>query len=71
MVTYKNSISASEVNAIRKKMGWRQELPEQLQASIEGSSFVIAANVIDSELHIFRFYDIMYNEVVPVMRFLI
>ena len=42
-ITYKNTITADEVNAIRKSMGWRQILPEQLQPELDGKEFIISA----------------------------
>ena len=42
-VVYKNTITADEVNTIRKSMGWRQILPEQLQAGLDGSALITAA----------------------------
>jgi len=42
-IIYKNIISADEVNYIRKSVGFRQVHPEQLQAGLEGSAYIIAA----------------------------
>jgi len=42
-IVYKNSITADEVNAIRKSMGWRQIHHEQQQANIDGNTLTIAA----------------------------
>jgi len=42
-IVYKNTITADEVNAIRKSMGWRQIHPEQQQANIDGNTLTIAA----------------------------
>lgn len=42
-IVYKNTITADEVNIIRKSMGWRQILIEQLQAGLDGSTLVVAA----------------------------
>lgn len=42
-ITFKNVIKVDEVNSIRKSMGWRQDHPEQLQAALDGSAFIVAA----------------------------
>ena len=42
-IIYKNTIKAEEVNSIRASVGFRQIHPEQLQASLHGSAFIIAA----------------------------
>jgi GNAT superfamily N-acetyltransferase len=42
-ITYKNTITADEVNAIRKSMGWRQNHPDQIQEELDCSEFIIAA----------------------------
>ena len=42
-ITYKNTITADEVNAIRKSMGWRQIHPEQQQANIDGNTLIVSA----------------------------
>ena len=42
-ITYTNTITVNEVNAIRKSMGWRQDNPEQLQAGLDGSALIVAA----------------------------
>ncbi|MFA6731023.1 MAG: GNAT family N-acetyltransferase [Candidatus Izemoplasmatales bacterium] len=42
-ITYKDTINVNEVNTIRKLMGWRQDNPEQLQAALNGSAFIVAA----------------------------
>ena len=42
-ITYKNTITADEVNAIRKSMGWRQQHPEQMQGEIGAAEFLISA----------------------------
>ena len=42
-ITYKNTITAEEINSIRKAMGWRQDNPEQLQAGLNGSAYITAA----------------------------
>ena len=46
-IVYKNTITADEVNAIRKSMGWRQIHPEQQKANIAGYAFLIS--VYDSD----------------------
>jgi GNAT superfamily N-acetyltransferase len=43
VIKYKDTITANEVNTIRKSMGWRQDNPEQLQAGLDGSAMVVAA----------------------------
>ena len=42
-ITYKNTISAEEVNFLRKSVGFRQILPEQISNGFEGSAFITAA----------------------------
>ena len=42
-ITYKNTISANEVNFLRKSLGFRQILPEQLTAGLNGSVFIVSA----------------------------
>lgn len=42
-LVFKNEIKIDEFNAIRKAVGFRQIHPEQVQASIDGSAFIIAA----------------------------
>ena len=42
-ITYKNTITAEDANAIRSSVGFRKIHPEQLQASLDGSAFIIAA----------------------------
>lgn len=42
-ITYKNSITADEVNCLRASIGFRQIDTEQLSAGLEGSAFVTAA----------------------------
>ncbi len=42
-ITYTDSISAGEVNAIRKAVGFRQNHLEQLQAELDGSALLAAA----------------------------
>ncbi|MCL2773497.1 MAG: GNAT family N-acetyltransferase [Oscillospiraceae bacterium] len=43
-ITYKNTITADEVNAIRKSMGWRQLPPdERMQAELDEKEFLISA----------------------------
>jgi len=42
-ITYKNTITADELNAIRKSMGFRQLHPKQQQANIDGNALIIAA----------------------------
>lgn len=42
-IIYKNKITVDEVNNIRKAMGWRQILPEQMQENLDHSEFIIAA----------------------------
>ena len=44
-ITYKNTVSADEVNLLRKSLGFRQILPEQITAGLNGSSFIVAAYV--------------------------
>jgi Acetyltransferases len=42
-ITYKNTIAADEVNAIRKSMGWRQNDPEQIQSGLDKDELIISA----------------------------
>lgn len=42
-ITYKNSITADEINSLRASVGFRQIDQEQLNAGLEGSKFVTAA----------------------------
>ncbi len=53
-ISYKNDISVDEVNAIRKSMGWRQDNPEQLQAALDGSAFIVAAYDNDTAIGMAR-----------------
>lgn len=43
-ITYTNSITAESANSLRASVGFRQIHPEQLQASLDGSAFIIAAH---------------------------
>ena len=49
-ITYKNTITANETNAIRKSMGWRQHHPEQAKANLDGNTLTIAAYDEDSAI---------------------
>lgn len=42
-ITYSNTITEENVNSIRASVGFRRIHPEQLQASLDGSAFIIAA----------------------------
>lgn len=42
-IIYTNTISEESVNSIRATVGFRKIHPEQLQASFDGSAFIIAA----------------------------
>lgn len=42
-ITYKNTISAEEVNLLRSSIGFRQILPEQISAGLNGSALIAAA----------------------------
>ena len=42
-ITYTNTITEENVNSIRTAVGFRGIHPEQLQASLDGSAFIIAA----------------------------
>lgn len=53
-ITYKNSITADEVNCLRASIGFRQIDPEQLSAGLEGSAFVTAAYDNDSAVGMAR-----------------
>lgn len=42
-ITYKNTISADEVNFLRASVGFRQILPQQIKAGLDGSTLIAAA----------------------------
>lgn len=42
-ITYKNTITADEVNFLRASVGFRQILPEQINTGLSGSAFITAA----------------------------
>lgn len=42
-IIYTNTITEENVNSIRAAVGFRRIHPEQLQASLDGSAFIIAA----------------------------
>lgn len=42
-ITYKNTISAEEVNLLRASIGFRQILPEQISAGLNGSALIAVA----------------------------
>jgi len=42
-IIYKNTITADEVNAIRKSMGWRQNDTEQVQDGLDKDELIISA----------------------------
>lgn len=42
-MTYKNTVSAEEVNFLRASVGFRQILPEQIEAGLNGSAFIVSA----------------------------
>lgn len=42
-ITYTNKITEENVNFIRAAVGFRRIHPKQLQASLEGSAFIVAA----------------------------
>lgn len=42
-ITYKNTVSAEEVNFLRASAGFRQILPEQIMAGLDGSALVVSA----------------------------
>ena len=43
-ITYKNTISAEELNFLRASVGFRQILPEQLNAGLNGSALIVSAH---------------------------
>lgn len=47
MFEYKETITADEMNYLRAAIGFRQTLPEQIEAGLKGSAFVVA--VYDSD----------------------
>jgi hypothetical protein len=42
-IHYNNTITVCEVNSIRKAMGWRQILPEQMQEELDRFEFIVSA----------------------------
>lgn len=42
-ISFANTITADQVNAIRKAMGWRQNHPEQVKDGLDGSTLIVAA----------------------------
>lgn len=46
-ITYKDTITADEVNFLRASVGFRQIDPEQIKAGLDGSAFIVAAYVQD------------------------
>lgn len=48
-ITYKNSITAEEVNFLRASVGFRQIVPEQIAAGLEGSRFISAVSGKEQE----------------------
>ena len=42
-ITYKSTVSAEEVNFLRASVGFRQILPEQVNAGLDGSALVVSA----------------------------
>ena len=42
-ITYKNTVSTEEVNFLRASVGFRQILPEQLNAGLNGSALIVSA----------------------------
>ncbi|MDE5992188.1 MAG: GNAT family N-acetyltransferase [Oscillospiraceae bacterium] len=42
-ITYKNTVSAEEVNFLRASVGFRQIPPEQIGAGLDGSALVVSA----------------------------
>ena len=42
-IVYKNEISVEDYNALRLSAGWGEANPEQAQAGLNGSTFVVAA----------------------------
>jgi len=53
IITYKNTITVKDVNAIRKSMGWRQLHPEQMQANIDAYSYIVAAYEAENAVAMF------------------
>ena len=53
-ITFSNHITADNVNAMRLKKGWRPVYPEELQASLDGSSYIVAAYDGDEALGMAR-----------------
>lgn len=42
-ITYKSTVSAEEVNFLRASVEFRQILPEQINAGLDGSALVVSA----------------------------
>jgi GNAT superfamily N-acetyltransferase len=53
-ILYKNSITVEEANHIRKSVGFRQNHPEELQNSLNGSNFIVAAYKGDAAIGMAR-----------------
>ena len=49
-ILYTNDISVEDYNALRQSAGWGAVNPEQAQASINGSTFVVAAKDGDNTI---------------------
>jgi len=43
-IAYTNNISVEDYNALRLSAGWMTINPEQAQAGLDGSAFIVAAN---------------------------
>jgi GNAT superfamily N-acetyltransferase len=53
-ITYTNKISTEDYNALRLSAGWMVINPEQAQAGLDGSAFVIVANNGDKTVGVAR-----------------
>lgn len=42
-IIYRNTVTPDEVNFLRASIGFRQILPEQIAAGLDGSTFIVAA----------------------------
>ena len=49
-IVFSNEITVDSVNTIRRMKGWSQIHPQELQASLDGSSYVVAAYDDDQAL---------------------
>ena len=53
-ITYTNKVSVEDYNALRLSAGWMAINPEQAQAGLNGSTYIIAANDGDKTVGVAR-----------------